>query len=260
MRKTFPAWSHSRLVVGEGCPFRALLQYKKRIPEPERPPLPDGKEYPNDRGIRVHNEAEQFVRGEIEITPELSKHFEPEFERMKVLYHQGKVVLEDNWTFDEDWQVLEPLGKFPKGKWPKEFADAFNKIWVRIKPDAVVFTSSTKGVAVDYKTGKRWGNEVKHAEQLQLYTVATFLRYPKLEELITEAWYLDIDELASMKFTRKQGLRYLKGFDQRGKAFTTMHNFKPRPHPRTCAYCPYKTGMMGRSGVMGTGHCDSNPE
>lgn len=258
--KTFPAWSHSRLVVGETCPFRALLQYKRKIKEPDRPELEEGKEYPNERGIRVHNEAEEYVRGNIDLTVEISKHYEAEFIRLRELFIRGKVLLEDSWTFDDAWQVLEPLGKFPSYPWPQEFRENFNKIWLRIKPDALVFKSKKVGVAIDYKTGRRFGNEIKHAEQLQLYTLATFLRYEELEEITTEAWYLDINELATMTFTRRQGLRFLRSWNQRGINFTTMHDFRPRPHARSCMYCPYKTGPMGKSGVDGTGHCDRNPD
>ena len=56
-------WSYSRLGVFEQCKFRAKLQYVDKIPEPARP-LPEGKtEHANDRGTRVHEEAEIFVRG-----------------------------------------------------------------------------------------------------------------------------------------------------------------------------------------------------
>ena len=65
------AWSYSRLVDFEQCKLRAKLKYIDRIPEPARP-LPPGKtEHANDRGTRIHDAAERFVRGGVELIPEL---------------------------------------------------------------------------------------------------------------------------------------------------------------------------------------------
>ena len=103
-------------------------------------------------------------------------------------------------------------------------------------------------------------NEIKHAEQLQLYMVAVFLRYPKVQKVITEAWYLDKDEITQIVYSRKQLPRYLKTFNNRGIKFTSMTEFLPTPSYKACAYCPYKTGQLGKSGVEGTEHCDANPD
>ena len=78
------AWSYSRLSTFEQCKLRAKLAYIDRIPEPERP-LPPGKtEHANDRGTRVHNAAEMFVQGGIELIPEL-RSFREEFLRLREL-------------------------------------------------------------------------------------------------------------------------------------------------------------------------------
>ena len=65
-------------------------------------------------------------------------------------------------------------------------------------------------VVIDYKTGKRWGNEVKHAQQTQLYALGTALRYDEIQNVYTELWYLDLDELVSMSMTRSQALTILQ--------------------------------------------------
>ena len=92
MRK-IDTWSYSRLNVFEQCKLRAKLAYIDRIPELERP-LPPGKtEHANDRGTRIHKAAELFVQGGIELIPEL-RVFREEFLRLRELYKQGKVSLE----------------------------------------------------------------------------------------------------------------------------------------------------------------------
>lgn len=229
--KTFiPTWSFSRIQDFEQCKRRAKLKYLDKIPEPERP-LPPGKtEHANDRGTRIHDAGERFARGGIELIPELQK-FGPEFERLKALYATGNVSLEGEWAMDRSW---EPV------------AWASSDAWLRLKLDALVFLSPTEAVAIDYKTGKRYGNEVKHNEQLQLYQLVTFLRYPKLETIHVELWYLDVDELVTVTYTRNQGLRFRRSFENRGNAMTTCTEFPPNPNIFSCKWCPYK----------GTEHCD----
>lgn len=230
MRK-IDAWSYSRLSTFEQCKLRAKLAYIDRIPEPERP-LPPGKtEHANDRGTRIHNAAELFVQGGIELIPEL-RSFREEFLRLRELFKEGKVSLEGEWAVDREW---EPTA------WRSSNA------WARIKLDAFVRLSKTHGVVIDYKTGKKFGNEIKHAEQCRLYQLAAFLRYPELQVIDVELWYTDQDDITHMRYTREQGMRFYRNFDSRGNAITTATEFPANPNMFSCRWCPY--------GPRGTGHC-----
>lgn len=232
--KKINAWSHSRIVIFEQCKRRSELAFIQRIPEPERPLKPGQTEHANDRGARCHEAAEKFVRGGVELIPELGN-FAPEFARLKELHGEGKASLEGEWAFDRDW---------------KSVAWMSSDVWCRIKCDTVIFISEDTAVVIDYKTGKRFGNEVKHAEQMQLYQLGVFLRYPKIQKVIVELWYLDLDELNTMEYRRDQGMRYLEGFSKRGEAMTTCEDFAPNPNAYSCRWCPYKPTERG-----GTGHC-----
>lgn len=229
--KTIKAGSHSRLVTFEACKRRAKLAYLDRIPEPERP-LPPGKtEHANDRGTRIHLAAEKYVEGGVELIQEL-KSFEPELTQMRDLHKAGNVSLEGEWAYDHKW---EPVA------WMSYDA------WLRVKLDAMVHINPKWGVVIDYKSGKRFGNEIKHAEQGQIYQVAAFVRYPRLEKVTVELWYTDQDEIYSQEYRRDQGLRYVAGIEKRMLAMTTETEFKPNPNAYTCRWCPY--------GPKGTGHC-----
>src|SRR3990167_799864 len=134
------AASHSRLVVFEQCKARAKYAFIDKIPEPERQ-LPPGKtEHPNDRGTRIHLAAEKYVKGGVELVPEL-QHFAAEFEQLKDLHAKGKVSLEGEWAFNRAWEPVAWMSY---------------DTWMRIKCDAVVFHSKKKAVVIDYKSGKRW--------------------------------------------------------------------------------------------------------
>lgn len=90
-----------------------------------------------------------------------------------------------------------------------------------------------------HNTGKRFGNEVKHAIQLQLYALCALIRYPELEQVTCELWYLDQNELASFTMKRSQMGKYLRMFDEKGRKFTEDTVFKPNPNIHSCKYCPY---------------------
>ena len=168
---------------------------------------------------------------------------------LKALYPTGRVLMEDMWLFNNAWEPLSPYIE----RWSKE-------IWVRIMLDVCVFSPDGKtAIVIDYKTGKRYGNEVKHAEQTQLYALAVLLRFPEVEYIITELWYTDQDEMATMRFTRKQGMRYLKNWNNKMIKMTTAVEFPVKANMYTCNYCPFKTGLIGKKGPEGTGHCNKNP-
>ena len=233
-QSTNMSWSHSKLGVFESCKFRFKLQYVDRIPEPERP-LPPGKtEHANDRGSRIHQHAEDYVSGKVEHQiPEMAE-FAPEFEHLRHLYTKGMVSLEGEWAVNRDW---EPTN--------------WQTGWHRSKVDSMVIPEPTSAIVIDYKSGRKFGNEVKHAEQTQLYALNAVLRYPKLEVVHTELWYLDAKELTSATFTRSQVLRFKPNFDRRGRAVTDATDFPPNGNLWSCRWCRYGN----REGM--SGHCNA---
>ncbi len=232
------AGSFSRLDVYSTCNFRAKLSYVDKIPEPERGPgplqAPDGsREWHNDRGSRIHDCGENYVDGSVDIlAPEL-KHFKDEFMKLRRLYKSGRVRTEELWCFDKDWNPVA--------------ADDWDNIWMRIKTDATVFMTKKSGIVIDYKTGRKFGNEVKHAQQAQLYQVGAFIKFPDLEEIVTEIWYLDQNELAEMSFTREEGMKLFSLWNNKNIAMTTATQFPPSPNVFNCKWCPF--------GPKKSGHC-----
>lgn len=244
---TIDQWSFSRILGYETCPHQTRLKYKDGKTELPRPPPPAGKEIASDRGSRIHLHAEQFVDGTYDSLIDELLCFEAELQHLRQLRHESpeQVLLEQLWTFDDTWSPC-----------PADHPD----LWLRVIPDVFVWVDPemTEAVVVDYKTGKRIGNEVKHAQQVQLYQLAAFMKFPQLEFVSSEIWYLDHDELARTTFTRKQGMRFLHGWNTRAMKFTTDTKFEPRPSTWNCRFCPYQTGF--NKWLVGTGDCDLNPE
>ena len=223
------SWSHSKLGDFEKCKLLAWLKHDQKIPEPPRPLPPGRVEHANDRGSRIHDAAEHFVNGTGPFIPEM-REFEQEFNHLKHLYAAGKVSLEGEWAMDEDWNIAP-----------------WKTGWHRSKLDALVHASDEEAVVIDYKSGKKFGNEIKHAEQTQLYSLNAFLRFPKLEIVYAELWYLDVKDLTLATYTRAQALRFKQSWNRRGHALTDATEFPPNPNKFSCRWCPY--------GPDGTGHC-----
>lgn len=239
------AWSHSRLEVYKKCPYQAKLKYIDKIPELPRPAPPNGKEHANDRGSRVHQACEDFVTGKIsKQIPEMLC-FEREFNKLRAMRKAAKssIICEQTWALDSAWKFIDP--------------SRYKDIWGRLIIDAVAFLSPREAIVIDYKTGKRHGNELKHAEQTQLYQLAGFLRFPALEVIHTELWYLDQDEIAGQTYRRDQGLRFFKKFNDDALKMTSATAFPTHPSIHSCRFCPYQTGE--NKWLTGTGDCEENP-
>ncbi len=230
------AWSHSREGNYEKCHFRAKLLYVNKLEEPRRPLKEGQTEYANDRGSRIHEAAELFVKGGVELIPELKK-FAPEFIKLRELYAAGKVSLEGDWAVDKDWSPVA---------WMSE------DVWLRLKLDAMVTMDPTWAVIIDYKTGKRSGNEIKHAGQVQLYVVAVLMRFPDIERITGELWYIDQNELVSWEYTRESGMKFFKAWNKKGIAITTETEFKPNPNRFSCQWCMFSK-YRGGNGVCEVG-------
>ena len=224
------SWSFSRLGDFEKCRRMFMLKHIDRIPEPERVLKPGQTEFANDRGTRVHGNIEEYVRGDHDdLCPEANKHFGLHIDLLRHLHADGMVIQEQEWAFDKEWEVTE---------WAKG--------WVRMKLDFLVHWSPTHATAGDWKTGRVYGNEVTHAQQLQLYAMSAFLRYPELEVVTAADFYIDHGEITERSFTRSQSLRFRKSFTDRGLKVTESTKWPAAGNRWSCRWCPYKH----------TEHCD----
>ena len=220
-------WSYSRLLDFEACPQRAYMKIVQRIPTESGPAA--------ERGTAVHLAAELYVKGEGDLTPEL-KAFSAEFGALRTQYAAGKVSLEGEWATNRDWEAVN---------WRDSFA------WCRMKLDGFVWRTKSEGLVIDYKTGKLFGNEVKHAEQGQLYAVGAMMRYPELQNVTVEFWYLDKDDLTTIQYDRKKTLDFAVHFHKRGSKMTDAVNFPPRANVFTCKWCDFspRKGGQCKAGV-----------
>lgn len=213
-----PAWSFSKLMKYEQCPA-AILNGINKLPTPERDENNAGV-----RGNRVHDQAEKLVRREIDFFPHELKKFKPEMLELQQKYDDGVLILEEDWAFTIDWEPCE---------WKA------TNVWVRLKLDVYERIDAESARLIDYKTGKKFGNEVKHMQQAQLYAVGVFMKFPEINYITTEFWYLDHGLVTRKTYTRDKFLVYFNRFNQRGIRFTTEKEFLPKPSKQNCKWCDY---------------------
>ena len=237
------AVSYSRMADFEQCPYRALLKYAIKSPEPV---MPADQESPLDRGSRVHTHAENFVRGTETLAPELET-FGSELQDLRERFsrNDGTIELEKMWCFDNDWAYIGEL---------KPWDEGWDKIWMRVKQDAVVLPDPETVVAIDYKTGRKDGNEVKHNTQLRLALLGAMFRYPQAQRFIAENWYTDKDIHLGLEYSREEVMDWFEELDGRLRKVTSCTEYVPKSSVESCKWCPYKRGRINRN-QMGTGVC-----
>jgi hypothetical protein len=241
------AVSFSRRKEFRECLLKGKLKFVDKIPDP-RPPLPEGKEHPMDRGKRVHELAEQVVRDGWEEggLPEELEKFEPRLELVRELYLVGKADLEVPIAMDRNWDRSDPR-------------DFQNTVY-RMVAD-VMMEHEDQCIVIDYKTGRKDGNEVTHTQQGMDYLAAVYMTHPDFQRFSFEAWYLDAgDILPTVSFTRAEMQAVVRDFKKAYEDLLAAQFFPPSPSMSACLYCPYKKGTVGRGrfAYAGTGHCDKN--
>jgi hypothetical protein len=217
-------WSYSRLKDFEKCPYMLLLKVR------EKRSTAHVDTTAADRGTQIHKEAELFVKGEGDFTKNLTK-FADYFKDLKIRYEAGGVALEEEWAFTRDWEST--------GYWD-------SNVWCRMKLDNFITTASDAdgytitGTATDYKSGKKFGNEVAHNQQGQLYVLGSFLKIPTLEACTVDFKYIDHGLSSKSKtYTRQKAMKFLKSWTDRATKLTVEREFPPKANKITCKYCPF---------------------
>lgn len=215
------AWSISTLEKFEQCAYQIYIGKVKKIKEEQGAAAA--------RGELVHLAAQHYVEGKRDdLIPELKKYAD-KIEQLRIEYAKGNVENEGEWGFTIDWAKVNWMAP---------------DVWARVKLDVYVRVDDHSARVIDYKTGKKFGNEVKHGQQGLLYAIAAFMRDPELQYVDVEFWYTDqkLEDATKKSYTREQALMFLPGFHNRGVKMTTETEFEPNPSKMNCMWCSFKKG------------------
>jgi hypothetical protein len=218
------AWSMSRLFDFESCPHAVYLGKVMKMPTPSGPAA--------ERGTQVHDHIENYIRGEhADVTKEMTG-FIKLIDVLREGFAEAKVEVEGDWAFDRQWNVTGWSDK---------------NCWARMKLDAIQFEDPTSARVIDWKTGKKFGNELKHNQQGMGYAIGAFARYPELEYVGIQFAYLDKNDELIGGYTRKQAEMLRPMLTERADKMTTCTDFAPKPSFSACRWCAHKNIQEGHT-------------
>jgi hypothetical protein len=218
-----PTTSFSGLSNFEKCPYHSYLSKVKKCP--------DVAGAAAQRGTEIHDKAENFITGQSgdDLPKELIK-FKELFEDLRARYPEGLIHVEEDWAFTREWD---------------ETGWSDDNTWLRMKLDALDRQSDTSAKVYDWKTGRKFGNEVKHGQQALLYVIATFIKYPELEFVEANMIYTDKGEKMTTAYSRDQAMLFFDRYNLRFNQATTCVDFKPTPNASACKWCPHSKVQEG---------------
>ena len=185
------------------------------------------------RGRRIHDEIEHYIQG-AEQFPSSGKKIKDTLDYCREAYTEGKATTEEKWGFRIDWTACEWMS---------------DDVWLRMATDCMIKPDKTQAIIYDWKTGKSFGNEVKYMQQMQLYAIGAFARFPDLECIDVHLAFVDDGKIRTKDFIRNDKLYKLMGrFHERGERMTSATEFRPKANMMNCKFCPFGP-------VTGTGSC-----
>ena len=222
--KQFTAWSFSRLIEWEECPFKAHQKHILKNTEPDKPVF--------QRGRDIEEAAYKYIFSKTPLPlPKSCTAFPDEF---KLMRKQRKVVISNHdMAFDKDWRPVEWFSK---------------SAWVRVKMDLLL--EEPLGLSrggkykhwrvhvVDLKTGRIYEDKL---DQLDLYNLAALCLG---DEIIThgpqvsfaEMWYLDQGETRERSLFLTDVAKAKAYWAKRVKPLFADKSFLPRPGQH-CKWC-----------------------
>ena len=105
---------------------------------------------------------------------------------------------------------------------------------------------SKEARVIDFKTGRYEGNQETHREQCELYGAIALKRYPELESITTEMWYLDHGKIDRYIYTPESIKIKQERLNLRAIAMTTAEEFPANPSKFKCKWCYFGKQNMCR--------------
>lgn len=227
------SFSYSRWSTWKECPAKYKFKNIDRYPDPPSKAM--------ERGNKVHQDVAKYVAGESEWMPDALKLFTDLAKGLRDLPAHAKMV-EEQMAFDRDAKPVTWFG--PNAYW--------RFIWdVGVVGDKVVDS-------VDWKTGSPRGS---YDDQMQIFAIPAYWKYPDLEVFTGHLIYLDSGDSIPYRIDRAQF--YGPSCDPAsmdGLYGLWVHNvrmmeadqaFPAKPSREACKWCPFhaKKGGPCKDGV-----------
>jgi hypothetical protein len=214
------AWSYSRYADYKQCPAKFKYKHIERRPDPGSPAM--------NRGNVIHKAAEDYVKGTLNKIPADLLGVKEQLTFLR----KAKAVAEENWGFRIDWEWIGRPGWFG------------DDVWFRAKTDVRQLYEDDTLLLGDWKTGKKYfANE----EQIELFALAGYRRFPFVTEVDTRLWYTDADpeDNEVQRVYKVSDLTAIqKDWTKRVVPMFKDRRFAPTPNDK-CGWCPFSKAKGG---------------
>lgn len=214
------AWSYSSWSQFKQCPRRYYLERVCKLPTSKSPAL--------ERGIKLHELAENYLLGKIKIVPVELRNISQELEMLREVgaTPECAYALQTDWTVAKDW--------FDKS------------VWLRAKSDAEYLLTKGSAVTIDFKTGKRYNDA--HTEQGELLALVQLCANSEIEEIKFFALYVDSGELVALGEYQRSMVDALKRkwSDRAAEVINAVEH--PSKPSKLCGWCPFSKTQGGQCG------------
>lgn len=217
MIQTVKTWSFSSLQKYEMCPLSVYHQNFS-------PKVKKKTSIEAQRGVDIHALAEHWVQGDDDDIPECLNKLPNNFRQLQFDYRDGNVRCEEKWGLTQMWE-------------PCTWADP--DVWLRLICDVVIRENKQSIRIIDYKTGRRFGKEFEHNNQLMLYAIAGMHMFPDCEHITTEIWYLKEGSTLEKHYTRDMCDIFKPKWHQRAVTMTTDTEFMSNGSKGKCKWCDF---------------------
>lgn len=212
------SWSWSRYKAHKDCPAAFKYDSIDRLPRTMTSPA-------MDRGDAIHKKAEAYTKDETKLMPLELNRFEKQFKELKRL----KPIVETGWSFRRDWSYTGRKEWFGPD------------VWLRVKTDVTVLYADATAEVIDHKTGRVYED---NADQVGLFALSGFMRYPQLKHITTRLWYLDTGDELIEEYDVAQVPMLKQVWERRIRPMFADRRFPPRPSWR-CRNCSFSKGNGG---------------
>ena len=219
------AWSYSRFACYALCPLQFKFKHIDKLPTPGSPAM--------QRGNEIHVGTANYLKGAAAGLPKEVLANPVITDLVQQIHAFPNKEIEQQWGYGAHW---EPTGWFDRGN---------AKVWFRSVLDVGVMYEDLTFEAVDWKTGKRYGN---NEEQMETQAIAVFQRFKPVTHVTTRLAY--VDEMGNNPFEfyefKDVQLQSLK--DKWTKKVQPMFNdtiFAPRPNEK-CRFCDFSKSKGGQ--------------
>lgn len=227
------AWSFSRLMTWDQCPFKLFLSAIKKIREPEREVLIEGQDAETEI-LKYITKAKGANK-----CPERGEAFKEALGQLRTIAR--RIVIKKKFTFTSGWTLTD---WFAQDAWLRVELDLFYEEQIGTGRKAY-----WRVHIIDLKTGKIYEDKVC---QVELYNLVVLLlpegiltHSPKAA--YSELWYLDQGETRDAQMFATDIEAAKDKWADRIRPMMSAKTFEPRP-THMCRWCFYRKDNKANGG------------